>query len=54
MKKNRYENSVLSEAARKARNEYKRNWVKNNPEKVKAATVRYWERKAQAAKPEEG
>lgn len=23
-------------------NEYQRNWRKNNPEKVKAANIRYW------------
>lgn len=39
----------MSEAAREARNAYKRKWAKENPDKVKAATRRYWERKAQAA-----
>lgn len=29
--------------------EYKRKWRKNNPEKVKAAQDRYWEKKAIAA-----
>ena len=28
-------------------NEYQRKWRKNNPDKVKAATARYWEKKAQ-------
>lgn len=45
----------MSEAARAARNAYKRRWAKENPDKVKAATRRYWERKAQeAAAMEEG
>jgi hypothetical protein len=43
-----------SEAAREARNAYKRKWAKENPDKVKAATRRYWEKKAQAATAEEG
>lgn len=37
----------MSEAAREARNAYKRKWAAANPDKVKAATRRYWERKAQ-------
>jgi DNA-directed RNA polymerase specialized sigma subunit len=37
----------LSEAARKARNEYQRQWKKNNPDKVKKSNQRYWEKKAQ-------
>ena len=44
----------MSEAAREARNAYKRRWAKENPDKVKAATRRYWEKKAQAATAEEG
>ena len=36
----------MSEAARAARNAYKRRWAKENPEKVKAATRRYWEKRA--------
>ena len=39
----------MSEAAREARNAYKRKWAKENPDKVKAATRRYWEKKAQEA-----
>ena len=45
---------TMSEAAREARNAYKRKWAKENPDKVKAATRRYWEKKAQAATAEEG
>lgn len=51
----------LSNAAREAKNEYARqwkknnldkvkayhrNWRKNNPDKVKANNIKYWERKA--------
>lgn len=39
----------MSEAARKARNDYHNEWAKKNPDKVKAANRRYWERKAQEA-----
>lgn len=39
----------MSKAAREARNAYKRMWAKKNPDKVKAALCRYWERKAQEA-----
>lgn len=46
-------NTTMSEAARAARNEYKRRWAKNNPDKVKAANCRYWERKALEATAEE-
>ena len=44
----------MSDAAREARNAYKRKWAKNNPDKVKAANRRYWERKAQEAEAVEG
>ena len=50
-KKNKKE---MSEAAKAARNAYKRRWAKENPDKVKAANRRYWERKAQALTAEEG
>jgi hypothetical protein len=36
----------LSEAARKARNEYNRKWRLKNPDKVKQYFQDYWERKA--------
>lgn len=45
---------TMSEAAREARNAYKRKWAKDNPDKVKAATRRYWEKKAQEAEALEG
>ncbi len=44
----------MSEAARAARNAYKRRWAKKNPEKVQAANRRYWERKARVVAAEEG
>lgn len=42
----------MSEAARKARNAYKRKWAKENPDKVKAAMCRYWEKRAKAQEEE--
>ena len=52
--KNTRNRKPMSEAAREARNAYKREWAKKNPDKVKAATRRYWERKAQEAEALEG
>lgn len=40
----------LTEAAKEARRAYKRAWTRKNPDKVKAAQARYWERKAEQAK----
>ena len=39
-------NDSLSEAAKRARREYKREWSQRNKDKVKAAQIKYWERKA--------
>ena len=39
----------MTDAAREARNAYRRKWAKNNPDKVKAQQERYWARKAQEA-----
>lgn len=39
----------MTEEAKAARKEYLRNWRKNNPDKVKANTARFWERKAAEA-----
>lgn len=33
------------EEIKRVRNEYYRKWRKNNPEKVKAAQLRYWQKK---------
>lgn len=44
----------MTEAAKAARNAYRRKWAKANPDKVKAQQERYWTRKAQeAAQPRE-
>ena len=43
----------MSEAAKAARNAYKRRWAKENPDKVKAANARYWEKKALEAQAHE-
>ena len=39
----------MTDQAREARRQYKREWNRKNRDKVKAAQARYWERKAQAA-----
>lgn len=36
----------MDQKARELKNAYMRVWRKNNPEKVKAAQKRYWERRA--------
>lgn len=38
--------SMMTEEAKKAKNEYMKQWRKKNPDKVKANTARYWEKKA--------
>lgn len=52
----RQEAQEMTEKAREARRRYKREWNRKNPDKVKAAQARYWERKAagntQADEPE--
>ena len=35
-----------NDAARQVRNAYHRQWRKKNPERVKAAQDRYWQKKA--------
>ncbi len=37
---------MMTEAARKARNEYHRKWCKANPDKVRASIERHWLKKA--------
>ena len=44
----------MSEAAREARNAYKRKWAAEHPDKIKAYSRRYWEKKAQEAEALEG
>ena len=36
----------MNEKALEARRAYKRQWAKNNPDKVKAQQERYWSKKA--------
>lgn len=38
---------LMTEQAKEARRAYKREWAKNNPEKVKASQERYWQRRAE-------
>lgn len=38
----------LSDAAKRARADYAKEWRKKNPDKQKAINDRYWEKKAQA------
>lgn len=39
----------MTDESRDARNAYRRDWAKNNPDKVRAQQLRYWQRKAAAA-----
>lgn len=39
----------MTEEAKAARRAYKRQWNRNNPEKVKEHQRRFWEKKAQEA-----
>ncbi len=43
----------MTDAAREAARAYKREWNRRNPDKVRAAIERYWERKAAQMKEEE-
>lgn len=40
---------TIEEQARQARNEYAREWRRKNPEKARAANMRYWAKKAAEA-----
>lgn len=40
----------MTEEARERRRIYKREWNRNNKDKVKAAQARYWDRKAAEAR----
>lgn len=46
MAKTRQKTVSLSEAAKEARRAYKREWARNNPERVRAAQQRYWQKRA--------
>ncbi len=43
----------MTDKAVQTRREYKRAWNRSNPEKVRAAQKRYWNRRASAAQKEE-
>lgn len=49
----RGDNMAMSEAARRARAEYKKAWNQKNREKIRAYNEVYWERKAAAMAAEE-
>ncbi len=40
---------MMSEQAKEARRKYKREWARKNPDKVKAAAARHWEKVAREA-----
>ena len=44
---------MLTEQARQARREDKRQWAKRNPDKIRAQQERHWERKAAEQRREE-
>lgn len=46
--------NVLSAEALEAKRAYHREWQRRNKDKVKAANMRYWERKAKAAQESAG
>lgn len=48
------DNEIITERAKELRRQYKRDWNRRNKDKVKAATERYWERKAAAAAKADG
>lgn len=43
----------MTDEARKVRAQVMREWRKKNPDKIRAATERYWERRAQREKEQE-
>lgn len=50
----RLENEMaMTPEARAARAEYKREWRKRNPDKVRAQAERYWQRRAESQRAEE-
>ena len=49
----RGDNMAMSEAARRARSEYKKAWNQKNREKIRAYNEVYWERKAAVIAAEE-
>lgn len=49
MKKNTKKETKMSEAALEARRAYKREWAHRNPDKIRAAAARHWEKVAREA-----
>ena len=45
--------AAMTDEARAKRAEYMREWRKKNPEKVREANARYWQRKAEQEQGEE-
>ena len=43
----------MTDAAKQARREYKREWNRKNRDKVQQAQIRYWERRAAALQQQE-
>ena len=50
----RKEAFAMDEKAIEARRAYKREWQRNNPDKVRAQQERYWQKKAEAKEREQG
>ena len=42
----------MTDKAKEARREYKRAWNRANRDKVKAAQIRYWNKRAERTEPE--
>lgn len=42
----------MTEQAKAARNEYRREWAKRNPDKLREYQARYWDKKAAAKRDE--
>ncbi len=51
--KTKREVETMTEAAKEARRAYKREWNRKNPDKVKEAQRRYWEKRAAEAQDQE-
>ena len=45
-KQQKQEEKLMTEEAKEARRAYKREWNRNNKDKIKAAQARYWEKQA--------
>ena len=45
-KQQKQEEKLMTEEAKEARRAYKREWNRNNKDKIKAVQARYWEKQA--------